>query len=61
MNQLMDTLIKIQDQCKDAEEKKKEKEEAKSMDEFTRLRKQISKDIKETRQVRTIVFVIEIY
>jgi predicted nucleic acid-binding Zn-ribbon protein len=50
MNALMTTLNKIQDECRDENDKKKEQKEEKEMDEFTRLKKQISRDIKDVRK-----------
>jgi len=46
----MDVLIKIQDQTSDQSAKKKIAEEEKDMDEFTKLKRQISRDIKEVRK-----------
>jgi len=52
MNQLMGILLKIQDECQDVDPKKKKAQEKaeKDMDEFTKLKKNISRDIKEVRK-----------
>jgi len=50
MNTLMDTLHHIADECKDDAEKNKKKQEEKDMDDFTKLKKKISRDLKEVRE-----------
>jgi len=50
MNELMLKLQYIQDQCMDPEERKKRIEAEKAMDEFTRIRKQMARDVKQLRQ-----------
>jgi len=48
----MGILVKIQEECQDVDPKKKKAQEKaeKDMDEFTRLRKNISRDIKDVRK-----------
>jgi len=50
MNSLMEVLIKIQEDTADQSAKKKQQEEEKDMDEFTKIKRQISRDIKEVRK-----------
>jgi len=50
MNELMRKLETISEKCIDDKKKKEKQEEEKNLDEFTRLKKKISKDIKSVRE-----------
>ena len=51
----LDSLIArmevISDRCKDPKERKKKEQDEANLDEFSRLRRQVAKEVKETRKV----------
>jgi len=50
INQLVSRLEKIEEACQDQKQKKKKEQEEKEMDDFTRIKKKISNELKETRK-----------
>lgn len=51
MNSLIEKLQVIEQTCSDKRNKKQILEDEKKLDDFTRLKKKISRDIKDVRQV----------
>jgi hypothetical protein len=51
MNSLIERLQYIEEKCGDKKKTNKKGEEEKEMDEFTRLRKKVAREVKEVRQV----------
>jgi len=49
-------LYYIHEQCASARKKKEEEEAEANMDDFTRLRKKIASDVRDTKQVRALPY-----